>query len=170
MINFKEKKILIRTSQANMTRRKNVIMSDEPRLKIIKPRSPEPRVWKVNQMRWSRPRVKPTSDMLLEKYVHQQRRSVVLRPRGSKRQRSPGLDAPNDQQEWRRSGRLCRELGTHGLEQSVVKDDNVAWLGQLVIRREHGVNGTTVPRDNATKLVLMWKKRVGGSSSSDVLT
>jgi hypothetical protein len=37
MINF-EKKVLVRASQAGTTRGKNVIASDEPRLKMITPR------------------------------------------------------------------------------------------------------------------------------------
>jgi hypothetical protein len=42
LINFKEKKVLVRTSEADTTQGKNVIISDEPRLKMIKPKSPEP--------------------------------------------------------------------------------------------------------------------------------
>jgi hypothetical protein len=48
MINFKEKRILVRTTQANTTKGKNVIVSDDPRLRMLKPRIPEPRVWTVN--------------------------------------------------------------------------------------------------------------------------
>jgi hypothetical protein len=46
---------------------------------MIKPKSPELGVWKLNQRRRTRQRVRPTSDMLLEKYVRQQRRSVFQR-------------------------------------------------------------------------------------------
>jgi hypothetical protein len=66
MINFEEKRVIVHTSQADTTRGKNIIMSNEPRLKMIKPWDLEPVKWKVNQRRWSKPRVKPTSTMLLE--------------------------------------------------------------------------------------------------------
>jgi hypothetical protein len=48
---------------------KNVNVSEEPRLKMIKPREPELGRWKVNQCKQLRPRVQPMSDMLLEKYA-----------------------------------------------------------------------------------------------------
>jgi hypothetical protein len=71
MINFEEVKVLVHSGQVDSTKGKNVIVSDEPRARMIKPRSPEPGVWKLNQRRWAGPRVKPTSAMLLEKYAHQ---------------------------------------------------------------------------------------------------
>jgi hypothetical protein len=52
MINFEEKRILVRTSQADSTRGKNGIVPDEPRAMMVKPRSPEPALWKVNQKMW----------------------------------------------------------------------------------------------------------------------
>jgi hypothetical protein len=78
MINFEEKKILVHTSHADSTWGKNVIVSDEPRARILKPPNVEPRVWKVNQKMKVQFRVKPTSDLMLEKYTRQ-RRSVFLR-------------------------------------------------------------------------------------------
>jgi hypothetical protein len=69
---FKGKKVLVRTSQADMTKGKDVIILDEPRAGMVKPRSLEPRVWKVYQRRWTGPSVKPTSSMLLDKYVREQ--------------------------------------------------------------------------------------------------
>jgi hypothetical protein len=36
MINFEEKKVLVRTSQADSTRGKNVVVSDEPRARMMK--------------------------------------------------------------------------------------------------------------------------------------
>jgi hypothetical protein len=48
MINFEKKKALVCSSQADTTKGKNVIMSDEPRVRMLKPRSPEPGEWKVN--------------------------------------------------------------------------------------------------------------------------
>jgi hypothetical protein len=51
MINFEEKKILVSTSLDESTQRKNVIVSAAPWVKMVKPRSPEPGVWKTNQRR-----------------------------------------------------------------------------------------------------------------------
>jgi hypothetical protein len=49
MINFEEKKILVSTSLDESTQGKNVIVSAAPWVKMVKPRSPEPGVWKTNQ-------------------------------------------------------------------------------------------------------------------------
>jgi hypothetical protein len=91
LINFEEGKVLVHSRQADSTKGKNVIMSDESRAKMIKPESPEPGVWKVNQRRWAKPRVKTTSYMLLEKYSQQQRKNLFQRLGGVKRERSPKL-------------------------------------------------------------------------------
>jgi hypothetical protein len=71
LIIFEEKRVLVRTDQADTTRGKKVIVSDEPRLKMMVPKNPEPGEWKVN--RSSRPtvRVKVTSSLLLKKYARQ---------------------------------------------------------------------------------------------------
>jgi hypothetical protein len=55
-----------------------VIVSDEPRLRMITPKNPEPGKWKVNQGRQDR-KVRPTFDMLLEKYACQRSESVFQR-------------------------------------------------------------------------------------------
>jgi hypothetical protein len=56
IINFEEK-IVVRTSQAESTHGKNVIVSDALQVRMIKPKSPDPRLWKTNQRCWSRSRV-----------------------------------------------------------------------------------------------------------------
>jgi hypothetical protein len=65
-----------------------VIRADEPRRKMMLPRNPEPREWKVNGRKEQEGRIKVSSEMLLEKYVKQQRVSVFRRLRGIKRERS----------------------------------------------------------------------------------
>jgi hypothetical protein len=65
-----------------------VIRADEPRRKMMLPRNPEPREWTVNGRKEQEGRIKVTSEMLLEKYVKQQRVSVFRRLRGIKRERS----------------------------------------------------------------------------------
>jgi hypothetical protein len=77
MINFEEVKVMVRSHQADSTKGKNVIVSDEPRARMIMPKSPKLGVWKLNQRSWTRPRVKPTSAMLLEKYALQKRKKCV---------------------------------------------------------------------------------------------
>jgi hypothetical protein len=60
-------------------RGKNVIVSDESRPLMLKPRSPKLGVWKVNQRQWAGPRVTPMSNMLIEKYTRHRRTSVFQR-------------------------------------------------------------------------------------------
>jgi hypothetical protein len=68
MVELMDKKILVRTDQAEMTRGKNVIISDELRNRMIEPHNPEIGMWKENVMRRPAKRVKPMSAMLIEKY------------------------------------------------------------------------------------------------------
>jgi hypothetical protein len=72
MIELGEKKILVCSSQANTTRGKNVIVSDELRSQMVKPRDPEVGTWKENYAIRPVRRVKPTSSMLIDKYMRQQ--------------------------------------------------------------------------------------------------
>jgi hypothetical protein len=48
---------------------KNVVVFDELQSRMVKPRSPEARVWKENVARKPARRLKLTSDMLIEKYL-----------------------------------------------------------------------------------------------------
>jgi hypothetical protein len=48
MVEFGEKKILVKTDQADTTKGKNMAILDELRNRMIKPRSPEIGVWKEN--------------------------------------------------------------------------------------------------------------------------
>jgi hypothetical protein len=59
---------------------------------MLKPKNVKPGVWTVNQEKEKRVRVKPTSDLLLEKFARlRQRKSVFLRLESRKRGRSPLL-------------------------------------------------------------------------------
>jgi hypothetical protein len=71
MVKLMDKKVLVRTDQAETTKGKNVIVSDELRNRMIKPHNPEIGVWKDNLLRMSAKRVKPISAMLIEKYQWQ---------------------------------------------------------------------------------------------------
>jgi hypothetical protein len=66
-IGFEEKKILVRSDQANTTKGKNVVVSNELRNRMLKPRRLEIGVWKENTARKPIHRVKPTSSMLIDK-------------------------------------------------------------------------------------------------------
>lgn len=84
VIDFENKKVLVRPDQRESTRGKNVIVAEESRPRMIKPKSPEVNVWKINDGgKKRRPLFKPTTKYLLNKYTSQLRRS------GFKRARSP---------------------------------------------------------------------------------
>jgi hypothetical protein len=90
VVKLGERKILVHTSQASTTRGKNVIVSDELRNQMVKPRSREVGVWKENFVRRPVQRVKPMSIMLIDKYKRQQQWRAVGQLSGSKRHRSLG--------------------------------------------------------------------------------
>jgi hypothetical protein len=68
---YEERKILVQIDQADTTRGKNVIVSNELWNRMIKPRSPNAGVWKENTSRKPNRRVRPTLSMLIDKYVRQ---------------------------------------------------------------------------------------------------
>jgi hypothetical protein len=57
------------TDQAETTKGKNMVVSDDLRNRMIKPHNPEIGMWKENVQRKSAKRVKPTSVMLIEKIL-----------------------------------------------------------------------------------------------------
>jgi hypothetical protein len=61
-----DKKVLVRTDQAEMTKGKNVVVSNELHNRKIKPHNSEIGVWKENVLRKLAKRVKPTSTLLIE--------------------------------------------------------------------------------------------------------
>jgi hypothetical protein len=71
MVELMDKKILVRTDQAETTKGKNVVVSDELRNRMIKPHNPEIGVWKENVLQKLAKRVKLMSAMLIEKYQWQ---------------------------------------------------------------------------------------------------
>jgi hypothetical protein len=88
MVELMDKKVLVRTDQAETTKGKNVVISNELRNWLIKPHKSEIGVWKENVLRKLAKRVKPTSAMLIEKYqwqLEEARRYQVTR--GIKRDR-----------------------------------------------------------------------------------
>jgi hypothetical protein len=51
MVELMDKKILVRTDQAETTKGKNMVISDELRNRMIKPHNSEIGVWKENMLR-----------------------------------------------------------------------------------------------------------------------
>jgi hypothetical protein len=88
MVELMDKKVLVRTHQAELTKGKNVVVSDDLRNRMIKPHNPEIGVWKENVLRKPTQRVKPTLAMLIEKYQRQLQEDRKYRvTRGIKRNR-----------------------------------------------------------------------------------
>jgi hypothetical protein len=48
MVELEQKKILVRTDQAETTKGRNVVVSDDLRNRMIKPHNPEVGMWKEN--------------------------------------------------------------------------------------------------------------------------
>jgi hypothetical protein len=71
MVKIEHKKILVCTDQAEMTKDKNVVISDNLHNPMIKPHNLEIGMWKKNVQRKPAKRVKLTSSMLIEKYQQQ---------------------------------------------------------------------------------------------------
>jgi co-chaperonin GroES (HSP10) len=71
MVKPMDKKVLVRTYQAETTNGKNVVVSDELRNRMIKPHNAEIGVCKENVLWKPAKRVKPTSTILIEKYQRQ---------------------------------------------------------------------------------------------------
>jgi hypothetical protein len=69
VIDLGGKKVWVHPVQADATKGKSVVVSDEPRVKMLKPHNLELGEWKVNSHPMPRRRVKLTSDMVLEKYT-----------------------------------------------------------------------------------------------------
>jgi hypothetical protein len=72
LVDLEEKKITVHSGQASTIWGKNVIVSDELKHQMMVPHNPEVGAWKENtSQRYSR-RVKPTPDILIDKYIKQQ--------------------------------------------------------------------------------------------------
>jgi hypothetical protein len=95
LVDLEEKKITVHSGQASTIWGKNVIVSDELKHQMMVPHNPEVGVWKENtSQRYSR-RVKPTPDILIDKYIKQRQRGALMGTRlvleGSHDQVTSGL-------------------------------------------------------------------------------
>jgi hypothetical protein len=71
MVELMDKKVLVRTNQAETTKGRNVVFSDELRNRMIKPHNLEIGVLKENMLRKLAKKVKLISAMLIKKYQWQ---------------------------------------------------------------------------------------------------
>jgi hypothetical protein len=71
MVDLIDKKVLVRTNQAETIKGKNVVVSDELRNRMIKPHNLEIGVWKENMLQKLAKRVKLISAILIKKYQRQ---------------------------------------------------------------------------------------------------
>jgi hypothetical protein len=71
MVELMDKKVFVRMDQAETTKGKNVVISNELLNQMINPHNPEIGVWKEKMVWKPAKRVKPTSAMLIEKYQQQ---------------------------------------------------------------------------------------------------
>jgi hypothetical protein len=73
-IGFEEKRILVHSDQAGTTKGKNVVIRTILEIKCWSHEAPEVGVWKENVWRKPIQRRRPSLDMLIDKYLRQQRR------------------------------------------------------------------------------------------------
>jgi hypothetical protein len=71
MVELMDKKVLVCTDQAETTKGKNMVISNELRNRMIKPHNLEIGVWKENMLQKPAKRVKLITAMLIEKYQWQ---------------------------------------------------------------------------------------------------
>jgi hypothetical protein len=98
VIDFENKKVLIRSGQTGSARGKNIIVDDSAPPRMIKPKNPVVGDWKVNGKKRQALRPKPTVSMLLEKYTSRKADNVFNRLGGNKRPRSP--TRPGGHEHW----------------------------------------------------------------------
>jgi hypothetical protein len=101
VIDFENKKVLVRSDQTESTQGKNVVVDHSAAPRMVKPKNPEVRVWKVNGGRKQAQKIKPTVIMLLEKYTSPKANNVSNRLGGVKRSKSPC--GPGGHERWRKT-------------------------------------------------------------------
>jgi hypothetical protein len=117
MVELMDKKILVRTDQAKMTKGNNVVVSDDLHNQMIKLHNPKISTWKENVLQKLAKRVKPTSTKLIEKYqwhLEEDRRYRVTR--GIKRDRIFKAQNRLDQQGPRRTMEPQRRMVQHSID------------------------------------------------------
>jgi hypothetical protein len=119
MVELELKKILVHADQAETTKGKNMIVSDDLWNRMIKPHNPEVGVWKENMQKKLAKKVKPTPATLIKKYQCQQeedRRYHVTR--GIKHDRFFEVQNRSNQQETQRAWEFRRRMTQHTMDQA----------------------------------------------------
>jgi hypothetical protein len=101
VIDFTNKKMLIRSDQTESAIGKNVLIDDNAPPRMIKPKNLVVEEWKVNRAKIQAPRPKPTASMLLKKYTSRKADNMFNRLGGNKRPRSP--TRPEGHEHWQGS-------------------------------------------------------------------
>ncbi|XP_022684749.1 uncharacterized protein LOC111258175 [Setaria italica] len=115
VIEFENKKMLIRSAQAGSVKGENIIVDDNVAPRMIKPKNPEVGVWKVNEGKKQVPRFRPTVKQLLDKYTSRQASNVFNRLGGAKRPHSPSRHGFSGQRYRNRNSynqQQYREMGS----------------------------------------------------------
>jgi hypothetical protein len=100
VIDFDNKKMLIRLDQTESTNGKNVVIDISDAQRMMKSKNSDVRVQKVNERkRKSAPKLKPTIKQLLDKYILHKANNVFSRLGGTKRLRFPSQ--PGGHERWR---------------------------------------------------------------------
>jgi hypothetical protein len=99
MIDFANKKILVRSDQTESTKGKNVVIDHNAFPRMTKAKNLNVGVCKINEKKRQAPRRKMTVSMLLEKYASHKADNVVSRLGGNKCHRSP--TRPGGHERWR---------------------------------------------------------------------
>jgi hypothetical protein len=117
MVELMDKTVLVHMDQADTTKGKNVVISDELCNRMIKPHNPEIGVWKENVLQKLAKRVKPTSAMLIEKDQRQSEEDhSYWVTRGIKRDRSFEAQNRLDQRGPRYIGEPWRRTVQHSTD------------------------------------------------------
>jgi hypothetical protein len=100
MIDFDNKKILIRSDQTEFTKGKNIVTDNNAAPRMIKSKKLEIGQQKVSERkRKLAPKLNPTVKQLLDKYISRKANNVFSRLGGTKRLRSPSRPGGHDH--WR---------------------------------------------------------------------
>jgi hypothetical protein len=105
MVKLMDKKILVCMDQAETTKGKNVVVSDELFNRMIKPHNPKIGMWKENVLQKAAKRIKAKSAMLIENINDRWRKT------GSTRL-SKGSNGTNSSKPG--TGRISRDHGIQG--------------------------------------------------------
>jgi hypothetical protein len=145
MVELMDKNVLVRTDQAEMTKGKNMVVSDELHNRMIKPHNLQIGMWKENMLWNPAKRVKPTLAMLIGKYQRQLEEDRRYRvTRGIIRDRFfVALNWPHQREPWH-TEESRRRLVQHSIDQVPGVRQNAQVTDQSGSRNPDHCNRTDV--------------------------